>query len=55
MLPIKQKTKTPFAKNYPSQDLFKSKYVFVKTNDYTIFTLIGGACVPSVITFELLG
>ena len=37
MLPIKQKTKTPFAKNYPSLDLFKSKYVFVKTNDYMIF------------------
>jgi hypothetical protein len=30
-------TKTPFAKNDPSQDLFKSKYVFVKTNDYMIF------------------
>jgi hypothetical protein len=37
MLPAKQKTKTPFAKNDPSQDLFKSKYVFVKTNDYMIF------------------
>jgi hypothetical protein len=29
--------KTPFAKNDPLQDLFKSKYVFVKTNDYMIF------------------
>jgi hypothetical protein len=33
MLPIKQKNKIPFAKNYPSQDLFKSKHVFVKTNE----------------------
>jgi hypothetical protein len=37
MLPIKQTTKTPFAKNDPSQDLFKSKYALVKTNDYMIF------------------
>ena len=37
MLPIKQKTKTSFAKNDPSQDLSKSKYVLVKTNDYMIF------------------
>jgi hypothetical protein len=37
MLPIKQKTKISFAKNDPSQDLSKSKYVLVKTNDYMIF------------------
>ena len=37
MLPIKQKTKTPFAKNDLSQDLFKSKYALVKTIDYMIF------------------
>ena len=36
----KANTKTPFAKNDPSQDLFKSKYVFVKTNDYIIFLRI---------------
>ena len=40
MLPIKQKTKTSFAKNDPSQDLSKSKYVLVKTNDYMIFLRI---------------
>jgi hypothetical protein len=31
MLPIKQKTKTSFAKIDPSQDISKSKYVLVKT------------------------
>ena len=39
MLPIMQKTKTSFAKNDPSQDLSKSKYVLVKTNDYIMIIL----------------
>jgi hypothetical protein len=54
---IKQKTKTSFAKNDPSQDISKGKYVLVKKNDEMIFlrikccTLLNGVCFGHAPTF----